>query len=64
MPQLFIEMKKLVYEVLHILLVVLRDNCGVSLEISENLANLLVNRLVEPARYVAKLASAHVFNSS
>ena len=48
MPQFLIETKKLVHEVLHILLVVLRDNCGDSLEISEDLANLFVNRLVEP----------------
>jgi hypothetical protein len=47
MPQFLIAMKKLVYEVLHILLFVLRDNYGDGLEISEDSENLLVNRLVE-----------------
>jgi hypothetical protein len=46
-PQFLIELKKSGNEVLHILLFVLRDDCGDGVEISEDLANLLVNRLVE-----------------
>ena len=48
MPQFLIELKKSGNEVLHIILFVIRDDCGDSVEISEDLANLLVNRLVEP----------------
>ena len=48
MPQFLIELKKSGNEVLHILLFVLRNDCGDCVEISEDLANLLVNRLVEP----------------
>ncbi len=63
MPQFLIATKNLVDEVLHILLFVLRDNCGDGLKISKDSENLLVNRLVE-AQPSSKVCLTHVLNSS
>jgi hypothetical protein len=48
MPQFLIQLKKSGNEALHILLFVLRNDCGDCVEISEDLTNLLLNRLIEP----------------
>jgi hypothetical protein len=69
MPKFLIELKKWGNEAHYILLFVLRDYCGDGVEVSEDLANLLVNRPVtlnsSPlARNFAKLSLTHVLNSS
>jgi hypothetical protein len=61
MPQFLIELKKSGNEVLHIILFVIRDDCGNCVEISVDSENLLVNRLVElqPAGKVYILPSCY-----